>query len=322
MKKVYLLAGLSICLATGSVYFLQETVNAQSLVNAAPELTAEEEIKYAKLASKDPKAKEAFEDMKLIAALAANAAQLLPGPVTLNILGGIELNLREWAKPLIYSFYNVAEIGLAVINFMDEQETALVVNSRCAFLFNDDELKGATTRGRKDPINLTKFTIEQCAGNGCPSKRVCVANLLEKSIKAIRPIYDNAVAKYDKDAGTAQAGLLLNAEQAFENVIKSIFSLGVVKAEIAKKGWTEKLEKFEKQLAALRQVLVVGASVFSGALEALQLLVLAIGGKEIIQYLPPGLKEAGEKIIKEGTTIIISDAAIDKMVDDFGLDDY
>lgn len=302
-----------------------KTIDTNNQTNV-PTLTKEEEKKYAAIASRDPQAKEAFEDLRVVSKLLAQIAQILPEKIELNLgstMGTVDLELRNWAMPIIFSFYNVSEIGLSIINFMDTLEDPLVVNGKCV-VFTDQELMDATKAGKRAAMDVNNFTIEQCLDIGCPNKRACIANLLRRSLEAFRPLFDNAVAKYNKDAKpipTTEEGLLLNIEKAFENVIAFLLNLEPVKKKLAAQGWSDRTDKFIRQFAALRKATVVGAATFSVMLEALQILTVAIGGKEMIKYLPKDLQDAGEAVIKEGLTTEISPAEIDSMEDDFGFED-
>lgn len=287
MKRIYIV-GITVGLVACSVLVMRESFSvfnddisegsqeSKKLLSKTtePSITSKEEEEYKKLAAKNLKAREIFNDVKVFVAIANQLAEFIPQrDVTVR---GATFNLgevKDLVRAMIGTVYNVAEMGLGVIEIVEEQAPALRVGVKC-LQYTDAELKAAAAKGGKK----VESSIEKCMQMGCTSKRGCVARVVKTSALAFNKIFDNAVVKYDVGTGLFERGFILNVDYIIDWLLKKVMTNASVRNYLSSKSMTvnnrevsylQRTEAFMKKIDALREIVLFAGQAMSGVSGAL-----------------------------------------------------
>jgi hypothetical protein len=209
-------------------------------------LTPEEEAEYQQLAAQNAKAREVFQDLKDIAVLSREFFKGLPEKKT---LAGVTLTIKDPATATIGALYNIAEIGLKIIDIIEERG-ALLSTSAC-MKYGDDELQSVVDFIEKQGImkDLEKCTQEKnpkavdacfkayadkynipaerlkCPFYGCKMKKSCGARATRMVVSYVKSIFDSALVKWNFEKNQGERGLLLNVDVILTAILDLVFQM-------------------------------------------------------------------------------------------------
>lgn len=304
MKKKYSIA-LGLCIGVLSIVCDQYIM--AIIETSGTELSEKEKKEYEELSKKNAEAKQIFNDLQVFAVLSHDMTKFFPEKKEIR---GVNIPVREIMQSVVGVMYNVSELGLGILQLIEEQVEPLNKAVEC-LKYTDEELKSAQAGKYVDK------TIEKCLLVGCGNKKACVASSIKKISLAIRTIFDPAVVKYNPETGTSQRGLLMNIDMVIDQLVKILLQTKIVRDSLdkVKSGGATTADDFVKNIDRLRRVVLATGQVFSGILEAL----IIASGQLAPESISPAEREKYKEVFAEANTekIKIDESALDDLLLEF-----
>lgn len=271
--------GLAVILCEHYVKAFTVDVDQNKEINAAiadPRLNA--------IKNQNTEAKQIFNDMQVFAVLSNELTKFFPEEKDIR---GVKVPIRQIMQSIVGVLYNISELGLNIIDLIENQVEPLK-NTVACLKYTEEDFNNAK-QGK-----FIDEALRKCPLVGCGSKKACIAASIKKISLAIQTIFDPAVVKYNPETGTSQRGLIMNIDLVIDQIVKLLLQTNIVRDALNKaiSGGTDKAQTFVANIDKLRTLVMLTAQAFSGILKALMIVSGQLAPESITPEEAAILKDA------------------------------